>query len=302
MSQWKSSVSLGGIVERFNQDEVTLPELVAAVREEFRKNPYYEHPDVRHAAEALADLHLPAETRRAGLGGRERSAFREILGEVESRLQRLERICARDNRIYVSRVLRHFEAGDSAEVNAVNPKRNDSSMNIQSSFYNRTDCKILEKACRQFEARLADSTKANAGDPDAYTLPAGALTSNNFVDLTPSEPAPSEEQTEKAEYSLDFGSTSVGGYELARISVMPQVTFRPKRLVIPLHVAPNFRIIDIKIGMRSQLNRTLPATLSYGLHLKMDTAPTSMLVTICVANKESNSHTFRGCLVGPTVE
>jgi hypothetical protein len=111
MAQWKSSVSFGTHVEQFNMDEVTLPELVLAVREEFRRNPYYEHPDVRHAVEALADMHLPAKTRGAGLDvdSKERAAYREILGEVELRLQRLELICARDNRIYVSRVLRAFE-------------------------------------------------------------------------------------------------------------------------------------------------------------------------------------------------
>jgi hypothetical protein len=299
MSQWKSSVSLGEIVERFNRDEVTLPELVAAIQEEFRENPHYEHADVRHATEALADMHLPAETRAAGLGGRERAAYREILGEVESRLQQLERVCSKDNRIYVSRVLRHFEKTD----------------------YNKADCEILSEAVRQFRASLAGTAGANAGDPDVYPLPAASLTSSRSVTLGSSEPAPPGETTDapcsgnqevaRAHfplYGLSLGKTHVDGHCLAYITASPSVTFHPERLIVPKDIAVDFLVNEIRVGKNSQLMSVgaLPAVMftekAVGVRLRMDAVPPSMLVTIGVTNQSPDARCFRGTLVGSTVE
>jgi len=115
MSQWKSSVSLGEAVEKFGAGETTLMDFVVTCREEFRKNPFYGEPDIRHAVEALADMYLPSTTKNIGLlagkdlAGKDRASYRKALDECEHRLQMLERICAKDNRVYVSRVLRHFE-------------------------------------------------------------------------------------------------------------------------------------------------------------------------------------------------
>ena len=110
MPQWKSSVSLGEAVEKFGAGETTLMDFVVACREEFRKNPFYGEPDIHHAVEALADMHLPTKTKNIDLlAGKDRASYRKALDECEHRLQMLERVCAKDNRIYVSRVLRHFE-------------------------------------------------------------------------------------------------------------------------------------------------------------------------------------------------
>jgi hypothetical protein len=108
MATWKSAVSLGKHVEGFNEGELTLPTFVAAVQAEFRANPYYSESDICHAVEALSDLHLP-DVKSEGQRFFRPKAIGEVLGECECRLQRLETIAAKDHRIYVSRVLRHFE-------------------------------------------------------------------------------------------------------------------------------------------------------------------------------------------------
>ena len=107
MAIWKSAVSLGKYVEAFKEDDLELPAFVAAVQEEFRANPYYADLDIRHAVEALGDMHLPAIN--GGLRQIHSLEVGKVLGECELRLQRLETIAAKDHRIYVSRTLRHFE-------------------------------------------------------------------------------------------------------------------------------------------------------------------------------------------------
>lgn len=108
MAQWKSAVSLGKQVTAFNEGELGLPDFVAAVQAEFRENPFYENPDIRMAVEALIDMRLPD---LRGEGSRKIRAIDDgkVLGECERRLQMLETVAAKDHRIYVSRVLRHFE-------------------------------------------------------------------------------------------------------------------------------------------------------------------------------------------------
>lgn len=108
MATWKSAVSLGTHVEAFNEGELPLPKLISAVQEEFRANPFYQDPDIRQAVEALSDMALP-ELRGEGARRVREKGDGAVLGECEGRLQRLERVAAKDHRIYVSRVLRHFE-------------------------------------------------------------------------------------------------------------------------------------------------------------------------------------------------
>ena len=110
------------------------------------------------------------------------------------------------------------------------------------------------------------------------------------------------------EYALGLGSTSVAGNSSANINVQPQVIFRPERLVVPSHIAPDFLITDIKVGKNSQLVSTgaLPAVMftenAFGVRLKMDTAQISMFVTVSVTNQNPLAKNFQGGLVGPAVE
>jgi hypothetical protein len=108
MSQWKSAVSIGKQVTDFNEGELVLSDFVAAVQAEFRENPFYASPDIRMAVEALVDMPLP-DIRGEGSHKIRELDDGEVLGECERRLQMLEVVAAKDHRIYVSRVLRHFE-------------------------------------------------------------------------------------------------------------------------------------------------------------------------------------------------
>ena len=108
MAQWKSAVSLGKQVTAFNEGELGLPDFVAAVQAEFRENPFYENPDIRMAVEALIDMAIPPLTCQGDRIIR-CPKDHEVLAECERRLQMLETVAAKDHRIYVSRVLRHFE-------------------------------------------------------------------------------------------------------------------------------------------------------------------------------------------------
>jgi hypothetical protein len=108
MATWKSAVSLGKHIEAYHENQLLLPALVAAVQEEFRQNPFYADADIRHAVESLTDMSIPA-LKSQGLRMIRPMQDWEVLGECEQRLQMLEVVAAKDHRIYVSRVIRHFE-------------------------------------------------------------------------------------------------------------------------------------------------------------------------------------------------
>ena len=108
MATWKSAVSLGKQVEDFHDNDLPLPAFVAAVQEEFRQNSFYVDADIRLAVEALIDMAIPPLTCQGDRIIR-CPKDHEVLAECERRLQMLETVAAKDHRIYVSRVLRHFE-------------------------------------------------------------------------------------------------------------------------------------------------------------------------------------------------
>jgi hypothetical protein len=91
----------------------------------------------------------------------------------------------------------------------------------------------------------------------------------------------------------------------ATITARPQsIAFRPQRIVIPSTIAPNFIILDIKVGNKSQLvqNGALPGeaflpTLFDG-EMEMDTVQTSQDFVLQVQNVSGAPSQFRAAVYG----
>jgi hypothetical protein len=82
--------------------------------------------------------------------------------------------------------------------------------------------------------------------------------------------------------------------------------FRGARLVIPSDIAPNFSLLDVKIGNRSQLANSvaIPAETfvegAVGVRLRLSSAVTAMDIALVVANQTSGTLPFRATLIGST--
>src|SRR5271166_1204562 len=112
------------------------------------------------------------------------------------------------------------------------------------------------------------------------------------------------------EYPLGFFQSGIGVCTGA-IDVVsrPQIVFRGERLVIPsLTVAPNFSLIDVKVGNRSQLanSTAVPAQtcaeVAVGVRLALDTATVAMDISIVVENITSDNQTFQAALIGTVAQ
>jgi len=112
------------------------------------------------------------------------------------------------------------------------------------------------------------------------------------------------------EYPLGFFQSGIGGCTGA-IDVIsrPQIVFRGERLVIPSEtVAPNFSLIDVKVGNRSQLanSTAVPAQTfqenSVGVRLALDTATVAMDIALVVENITSDNQTFMAALIGTAAQ
>jgi hypothetical protein len=91
----------------------------------------------------------------------------------------------------------------------------------------------------------------------------------------------------------------------ASISNRPQLTFKPKRLIIPKEIASYFLIEDIKIGYNSQLlsNGKLPSAVfteeDNGISdFDMDACEIGQKITIDVLNVSNNGHRFLAMMLG----
>jgi hypothetical protein len=82
--------------------------------------------------------------------------------------------------------------------------------------------------------------------------------------------------------------------------------FRGERLVIPSDIAPNFSVLDIKVGNRSQLANSvaIPAETfvegAVGVRLSLAMAVTAMDIALLVSNQTSDTLPFRATLIGST--
>jgi hypothetical protein len=113
------------------------------------------------------------------------------------------------------------------------------------------------------------------------------------------------------EYVLGFGRTAIEAGMSANISAIPQIIFRPERLIIPSNIAIHFQVSDIKIGKNSQLSlatttSSVPAVIfaetSSCIKLRMDTCLIDMNATLSVTNVDTRRREFTAALIGPAIE
>jgi hypothetical protein len=82
--------------------------------------------------------------------------------------------------------------------------------------------------------------------------------------------------------------------------------FRGERLVIPSDIAPNFSLLDVKVGNRSQFANSvaIPAETfvegAVGVRLSLSTAVTAMDIALLIANQTSDTLPFRATIIGST--
>jgi len=104
---------------------------------------------------------------------------------------------------------------------------------------------------------------------------------------------------------LGFKSSStIAASANSAVSSSPQDTFAPRKVVIPGSVAPNFEIVDLKIGAISQLSSSDPIPAEAFIpnasltDVHFDTAQISQQVTFSVNNISNAAATFRGAMNG----
>ena len=112
------------------------------------------------------------------------------------------------------------------------------------------------------------------------------------------------------EFPLGFFQSGIGlGVGVVEVISRPQIVFRGERLVIPsITVAPNFSLVDIKIGNRSQLvnSTALPAQAftetAIGIRLSLDTATVAQDIALSVQNISGSPQTFQAALIGTAAQ
>jgi len=118
-----------------------------------------------------------------------------------------------------------------------------------------------------------------------------------------------KEPTRSRELILGFDSVAnVAAAATADITSRPQVVFRPDRVVVPATIAPNFLIVDIRVGKNSQFTAAQPVpgeVFSQGgfqVGMKMDTAQISQDVVMRVTNTSAGPLRFNAAMIGPALE
>ena len=104
------------------------------------------------------------------------------------------------------------------------------------------------------------------------------------------------------------GPTAFG--QSASATALPQVTFRPERLIIPSQIAPFFTIDAIIVGKDNQTVSfdPLPATMfsevGVGVRLSLKTAVVGMQIIVRFTNVDplQQARTFSGGIIGTAVE
>jgi len=106
---------------------------------------------------------------------------------------------------------------------------------------------------------------------------------------------------------VGLGSTTVLAGQRCHVCVQPKSSFRAGRLVVPSDVAGDFRIVDVWVGLNSQLAApgSLPATEHTEVvpqpedcPLCRDTCPASAWITVAVENVSGADRSFTGALCG----
>ena len=106
--------------------------------------------------------------------------------------------------------------------------------------------------------------------------------------------------------TLITGTTTPGVAAVPVIARSQLRVFRGERLVIPSDIAPNFSVLDVKVGNRSQFANSvaIPAETfiegSVGVRLSLSTAVTAMDIALLVANQTSDALPFRATIIGST--
>lgn len=109
------------------------------------------------------------------------------------------------------------------------------------------------------------------------------------------------------EFVLNMGATFVGPGQDALIHARPQIIFRPERFIIPSSVAPDFLIVDIKIGPNSQFHDIQPfraeilSELAQPVRLNFESCYPGRGITLHVRNITNRRSQFIGVAIGPPI-
>lgn len=96
----------------------------------------------------------------------------------------------------------------------------------------------------------------------------------------------------------------VGAGSLANITAQPQVPFQPTKLIVPSSQAPNFLLVDLKIGNQSQFaaGGAVPALAfsetATNVLMKLDMASVAQTIQLTVQNTSGATAPFSAVLFG----
>jgi hypothetical protein len=104
-------------------------------------------------------------------------------------------------------------------------------------------------------------------------------------------------------------ATAIAAGVTSNVTARPQdLAFKPERLIIPSTIAPDFLIVDIKVGNRSQFTQSgnVPGEAfipnSDDAMVDFDTLQTSQDFVMIVQNISGASRTFRAALFGHALQ
>jgi hypothetical protein len=108
---------------------------------------------------------------------------------------------------------------------------------------------------------------------------------------------------------IGFGPTDlIASGVSVTVRTQPQVIYTPERLIVPVTVAPDWSVADVKIGVRSQLGslEALPAEMflpdATFSSLVFETAQPSMFISIIANNKSTGDKKFEAGMYGIALE
>lgn len=110
------------------------------------------------------------------------------------------------------------------------------------------------------------------------------------------------------QFPLGFPTTSLATLASAVITTQPQVTFRPRRLVIPSDIAGSILVNDLKVGKNSMFPSANPipgrmfTEVGVGVDLQLDTAQISQTISLNVTNTSGSTVVFNAGIIGDAVE
>lgn len=114
--------------------------------------------------------------------------------------------------------------------------------------------------------------------------------------------------TRVRQFPLGFPTTSIAASTSTTITAQTQVTFRPRRLVIPSDIAGSLLVNDLKVGKNSMFPSANPiparmfTEVGVGVDLQLDTAQISQLISLNVSNTSGAAVTFNAGIIGDALE